>query len=114
MGEIAGDTKTLSTNILDRQLEALKESKLRNRVGSVSDLVRYAIHAVAKIEDPELARRWEEARTKRWVINASVLIVGGLAVFQTTLCQVGKARSRPQFVRTSAVRCILRHELIIA
>lgn len=114
MGDIAGDTKNLTANVLEDQLDALKESRLRKRFESLSHLVRYAILEVAKIEDGELAKRWEEAQTKRWVINASVLIVGGLAVFQTTLCQVGKARSRPQFVRPSAVRCIRRHEPILA
>ena len=96
MGEKAGDTKTLSTNVLETELEALKGSRLRKRFRSVSDLVRYAIHEVAKIEDNELALEWEAARLNRWITNCSVLAVGSLTVLQSVFGSLEPVRRNPQ------------------
>ena len=109
MGSIAGDTKTLSTNVLESELEALKESEIRKRFSSVSDLVRYAIHEVARVEDPILALKWEEARLKRWAVNASVLVVGAAAVFQVTVGSSKIERIRPRLARPS-IRQIARQQ----
>jgi len=113
MGHIAGDTKTLSTNVLETELEALKESDLRNRFDSVSDLVRYAIHEVARVEDPVLAMRWEAARARRWSVNAAVLIIGSLAILQTTLGASQLERARPRLARQSIRQSIRREQFAV-
>lgn len=95
---ISIDTERMNILLLKREKRTLGQAATSRGYRSTSEFIRHLISEGLKIEDPQLAKRYDAARLHRYAQGLTLCFIGSLVIWQVLLGNID-ARRAPRQVR---------------